>query len=105
MQLEYGRIGKECRGVCKCVSDVVQITCPACEGAACDECKEGWIDLPCCPQRYPGLEWGEFRHYAVLYEKGLPPVTGGALEQSHWFTDACRFYWGEQSFWKAKLGV
>jgi hypothetical protein len=43
--------------------------------------------------------------YADLYEKGLPPVAGGALDQCHAFTDACRFIWREQRHWKNKLGI
>lgn len=43
--------------------------------------------------------------YADLYAKGCPPVSGGALDQSNWFIQACRFVWSEESMWKAKLGL
>lgn len=39
---------------------------------------------------------GMLIHFADLYEKGLPPVAGGALDQSHWFTKAARYYWSEK---------
>jgi len=41
--------------------------------------------------------------YAELYEKGLPPVMGGALDQCHAFTQACRLIWREQGHYKAKM--
>lgn len=30
-------------------------------------------------------------HYADLYKQGLPPVTGGALDQAAWFRRAFAF--------------
>ena len=42
---------------------------------------------------------------AELYEKGLPPVAGGALDQAAAFVDAVRFVWAEQARWKARLGI
>lgn len=32
-----------------------------------------------------------------MYEKGLPPVSGGTLDQSQWFTNAARFIWGQKA--------
>ncbi len=40
--------------------------------------------------------------YAELYAKGLPPVIGGALDQSQQFVESARFIWNEQAYWKAK---
>lgn len=42
---------------------------------------------------------------AELYEKGLPPVAGGALDQANVFVEAARFVWSEQAYWRAKLGI
>jgi hypothetical protein len=41
---------------------------------------------------------------AELYRKGLPPVTGGALDQSQWFIAFCRAAWADQAYIRAKLG-
>jgi hypothetical protein len=38
--------------------------------------------------------------YAELYEKGLPPIAGGALEQTEYFRRAARFIWNEQRQWR-----
>lgn len=39
----------------------------------------------------------ELANLAALYEKGLPPVVGGALDQCKGFTDGCVFLWNEQA--------
>ena len=47
----------------------------------------------------------EFIKYAELYEKGMPPVAGGSLDQAKNFIDAAAFVFSEQAKWKAKYGV
>ena len=42
---------------------------------------------------------------AELFEKGLPPVAGGVLDQAKIFVETARFVFSEQSYWKNKLGV
>jgi len=42
--------------------------------------------------------------YADLYEKGLPPVAGGALDQAQAFLSYCRFVWAEKARHQARLG-
>lgn len=59
-----------------------------CKGrsSVCDACDgSGVFEVICCP-----LEWIEERIWqmielAELYEKGLPPVAGGALDQTAYF--------------------
>ena len=43
--------------------------------------------------------------FAELYEKGLPPVAGGALDQAFCFVEAAMFVMSEKKYWKDKLGV
>jgi len=43
--------------------------------------------------------------FAKLYEKGLPPVAGGILNQTHSFIAAVNFIFAEEAVWKAKLGI
>ena len=38
---------------------------------------------------------------AGLFRKGLPPVAGGALDQTSQFLDAANFIWSEQARCKA----
>jgi len=40
-----------------------------------------------------------------LFEKGLPPVIGGVLDQAKIFVNAASFVFREQSYWKRKLGI
>ena len=43
--------------------------------------------------------------YADLYEKGLPPIAGGVLDQAAWFIDAASFIWSEQAVQKRELRI
>jgi len=42
---------------------------------------------------------------AGLYEKALPPVAGGVLDQAKEFVDACEYVWAEQKMLKRHLGI
>lgn len=42
---------------------------------------------------------------ADFYDKGLPPAEGAWLDQLKQFTDACRWIWNEQRYWKNELGI
>ena len=65
----------------------------------------GKIEITCCPlEIIPDDVW-DVIDYAELYEKGLPPIAGGALDQAKVFLDAARFIFNEQACWKKKLGV
>lgn len=90
-----GQMGETCRTECDCKSR--QIECPACDGKGCQACNQsGSFYLDVCGHKY-AAEMGTLVHYADLYEKGLPPVAGGTLDQSAWFTDAAQLYWAETS--------
>jgi len=80
------------------------MTCPACGGSAkgCDECDYGCIYFEQCPLEIITRDVWEVMQYAELYEKGLPPVHGGALDQAYVFTWACRVIWAEENKFKPK---
>ena len=40
---------------------------------------------------------------AEFFEKGLPPVAGGVLDQAYCFTEAARFILREKNHWEEKL--
>lgn len=71
----------------------------------CDECDDGHFTIAECPKRLVDGEIIETIELAGMYEKGLPPVAGGVLDQAHWFAAACRFVWAEQSRLKKLRGV
>jgi len=65
----------------------------------------GKIRITGCPlEMIPPDVW-EVIQYAELYEKGLPPIAGGVLDQAKNFIEACRFIFSEQRHWKNKLGI
>lgn len=49
-----------------------------------------------CPQLAVPAEVWEVIELADLYEKGLPPVAGGTLDQADAFLRGCRMYWNER---------
>jgi hypothetical protein len=79
--------------------------CPACEGEGCEECKEGQIDITECPLEMITEDVWQIIRFAELYEKGLPPIAGGVLEQAKVFIDAAQFVMNEKTYWKSKRGI
>ena len=110
MALRYGEVCKNCPGLAKCrdiptAAEPLVMQCLSCDGTGCDECDHGTIDIACCPMLLVTEDVLEVMEYAELYEKGLPPVAGGALDQAKSFTDACRIIWQEIAYWKNRLGI
>ena len=80
--------------------------CVVCNDTGCRECgKTGRIQITCCPLEYVTDDVWEIIEYAELYEKGLPPVAGGALDQAYCFLQAVRFIFVERQNWKKILGI
>lgn len=72
-------------------AEPISLECPACDGEGCDECKDGWFQIDGCPNGFcrsviPTIELTD------LFEKGLPPVSGGVLNQSASFLNAAKFF-------------
>lgn len=82
------------------------MVCPGCEGRGCDECSQtGEISITECPLRIITNDVWEIISLADLFEKGLPPITGGVLNQAKAFVEAARFVFSEKAYWKGKLGI
>jgi hypothetical protein len=45
---------------------------------------------------------GDLLMYADFFRKGLPPVSGGVLDQSAGFITACEIIWNLQDYYKHK---
>jgi hypothetical protein len=91
------RQGKLCRHCSdkECVdmgtdTEPIEIECPHCNGSGCSHCAQGSVRIQGCPNRFcrPIVD---VIGLCDLYQKGLPPVSGGALDQAVWFVDAQRF--------------
>ena len=60
-----------------------------CGGSGCDRCENGELWIKGCPNDecrdiVPVIKLVD------LFYKGVPPVTGGALDQAAWFVHAAR---------------
>ncbi len=79
----------------------LEIECPLCDGVGCGDCDRGIFQVNGCPNRFcssviPAIELFE------LFEKGLPPVSGGVLNQSAEFLNAVRFFTTQKQLAKAE---
>lgn len=82
------------------------MVCPGCEGRGCKGCDEkGEIDITECPLETITNDVREIIALTELFQKGLPPISGGTLEQAKVFVEAARFIIGEEQRWKNKLGI
>lgn len=69
-------------------AEPIDLECPLCNGSGCDECYGlGNFRVVGCPNDYC-RSIAKVARFADLFEKGLPPVAGGALDQAVWFLDA-----------------
>lgn len=81
----------------------IEMQCTGCEGDGCNECnKTGKLVITCCPMEYITDDVWEVIRFAELYEKGLPPVAGGALDQAYNFIKAADFIMKENIYWKSR---
>ena len=60
-----------------------------CRGLGCDECEDGYFAIAGCPNAYVRRLLPALR-LADMYEKGLPPIAGGTLDQAASFIDFVR---------------
>ena len=82
------------------------MACVTCNGAGCRACDgKGMFEITKCPLELITHDVWKIIKFAELYEKGLPPVAGGALDQAVSFVDAASFIFAEQNYWKKKLGI
>ena len=109
--LRFGAGCKNCQGQKGCTDPVgpaapITLECPGCNGFGCSECDDvGSIDIIECPLNIIDYATRDVIEYAILYEKGLPPIAGGALDQTANFIEAAAFVFAERAKWKAKLGI
>lgn len=79
--------------------------CPACGESGCEQCTQGRIEIAACPLTVITEDIWEMIWLADLYKKGLPPMDGGAMDQTAVFVRAARFYWNTEAEFKAKKGI
>ncbi len=80
--------------------------CPECMGDGCSRCgKTGHWDLMQCPLTFIDNDVIQAVKMAELYEKGLPPVDGGVMDQAGCFLEMAQLVWAMNNFWKKKLKI
>jgi hypothetical protein len=70
--------------------------CISCDGVGCEDCIEGRVQISGCPKKYcrevvPAISLID------LFQKGLPPIAGGTLDQSVWFIEAAKILGYEEA--------
>lgn len=108
--MRHGQLCKECkRG--QCIDEPtpdcpIDLECPSCGEKGCEECDEkGRLTVTSCPLRAVPLHLFRSLDLAQIYRRGLPPIAGGALDQSAWFVDLCQFAWSEAARIRAEAGM
>ena len=101
--IRAGQLCWRCNGVCKDegVDGDTIVECPACNGEGCSECDGGGFELNGCPNKFC-REVVTAVNLVDLFHKGLPPVAGGALDQSVWFVEAAGILEHEEALIKAE---
>ena len=75
--------------------DRAEIQCPSCNGLGCKECDDGYFEIDGCPNTYCSGTIDAIDLFD-LFEKGLPPVTGGVLDQSASFISGSQYFGNEE---------
>ena len=86
------------RGTCRslCTADNrVEVECPLCDGDGCKECQDGTFELDGCPNSFCSQIISSLDLFE-LFQKGLPPIVGGVLDQSIGFIEAAQFFQAEE---------
>ena len=103
--IRQGQLCRTCSGKqCKDEGtdrEPIEIECPTCRGNGCSECNSGTIRILGCPNRIAGPVV-DVVELCDLYQKGLPPISGGALDQAAWFLEAAKFLESEELTIKAE---
>lgn len=95
--IRTGALCRQCTAK-KCNPDYqyAEIECPSCNGQGCEDCNEGLIRLSECPNR----ECSDMHQVVTLsdlFDKGVLPIAGGALDQSAWLIDAFQIFKSDES--------
>jgi hypothetical protein len=94
---------KECRDIGS-DQEPIEIECPQCRGQGCSECNQGSVAVQGCPNQYC-RSMIDVVGLCDLYERGLPPIAGGALDQAAWFLEAANRLKHEEQTLKAEAGI
>ena len=77
--------------------------CPVCKGRGCDACgKTGRFEITQCPMLLIERSFWDLMDMVDFYEKGIPPVVGGLLDQTAWFVAFARQVFDEERPYKAR---
>jgi len=87
----------------------VKIRCVLCNDGGVEDCPQcdgsGQMKITECPEKLITDDIWEAIEASSFWEKGIPPVAGGMLDQTHIFIMAARIIISEQQYWKNELGI
>jgi len=76
----------------------LEVACPECNELGCEHCKgTGYFLITDCPKKSIDIEVYKANRLSLLMQKGLPPISGGSLEQSAWFMNFFAFWDSEHN--------
>ena len=81
---------KECRSLGR-EGDTIEIECVSCDGEGCEKCENGFFHIDGCPNKFCSRVVRSL-DYLDLWKKGMPPITGGVLDQSASFINLTQFF-------------
>lgn len=82
-------------------AEPIEIECPSCNGGGCVDCKDGCIVVSGCPNKFCASISSTIP-LIDLFNKGLPPISGGALDQSASFIAASQYFSAQENLVKAE---
>jgi len=77
--------------------------CPVCGGRGCGDCKQtGRFEVTACPMLWIEPAIWELIDMAEFWEKGMPPVAGGVMDQTAYFVAFAQRVFAEEKKYKKK---
>jgi hypothetical protein len=68
-------------------NEPIILACPHCDDRGCKHCDDkGTFQIKECPNKYCG-ELIDVFGVSEMFAKGIPPISGGLLDQAAWFID------------------
>lgn len=99
MALRWGDLGKEN----PTELEPIWLQCPVCNKRGCSDCDGPRGVKLSGPITVPQWCWSVLT-VADRYRRGVPPIAGGALDQTNWINQVCEFIDVERQTHLAALG-
>lgn len=106
--IRQGKLCRECSSTkCKEIgtpTEPNEIECPNCDSKGCKECNNGYFTVDGCPNKFCS-DMAYVTQFVDLFQKGLPPISGGTLDQTKWFLDVAEQLTNDEAALKRKAVI